>query len=87
MLKPELRSEERYGMLLASVLFMGLLSFNEAVDAGSFNRKFYEALGVNLAAVRSTIAFSVFLFLILGSTIYVMVMEIGVRMEHFAWKP
>ena len=63
MLKPELRSEERYGMLLASVLFMGLLSFNEAVDAGSFNRKFYEALGVNLAAVRSTIAFSVFLFL------------------------
>ena len=44
MLKPELRSEERYGMLLASVLFMGLLSFNEAVDAGSFNRKFTKCL-------------------------------------------
>ena len=63
MLKPEFRSDERYGMLLASVFFMTMFSFNEAVDAGSFNRNFYQLLGVNLPAVRATIAFAVFLFL------------------------
>ena len=50
-------------MLLASVLFLTMFSFNDAVDAGSFNRNFYQLLGVNLPAVRATIAFAVFLFL------------------------
>ena len=74
MLKPELRSEERYGMLLASVLFMGL-SFNEAVDQTPC-RNSMKRLG-KLSSRTLNLAFSVFLFLGYLVALYILlVMEI-----------
>jgi hypothetical protein len=73
MLRPETRSEEKYGMLVASAFFMAMFSFNASVDAGSFNRTFYESLGVNIPAVRSTIAFGVFLLLGYSTALYMLI--------------
>ena len=52
-----------FGGVMASCCWMASISFNNAVDIGYFNSQVNAAVGGNVDAVRSTIAFAIFLFL------------------------
>jgi len=81
--RPHFRTELHYGALLASLFYMSSWMLTIAINHGNMNN-IWTALEaestvstqhmVNLAAIRSVIAFSVFLFLGYGSTLCMLFM-------------